>query len=307
MKNIIFSVIATILSLTAIGQNPQYYNSWMFPEVVNQGCISIPLSLSDYIGHTCGAGELLNVYAYAQPYVADSIISIKGIAILGVWGTNPDTKFEFYFQIRDSSLNNILAQVRYDTIPFSFSATSTWSIQNRYAEVLFDSSIFINANKFYTVMTLREMNSLPFFFSSEIMAFGLLSDKCTVTEHPKCLMNNIQWVELIDPNTHQPPAALTIFPILDTLTYPQDTFGLSKINSDVEINIYPNPAENELNVSSSIVITKVEILNILGQVVFTKELKSKNTKINISILPKGNYITKIHTEKGVKTEKILIQ
>ena len=307
MKNIVLSVIATIFSLTAIGQNPQYYDSWMFPEVVNQGCISIPLSLSDYMVHTCGAGELLNVYAYAQPYVADSVISIKGIAILGVWGTNPDTKFEFYFQIRDSNLNNILAQVRYDTIPFSFSATSTWSIQNRYAEVLFDSSIFINANKFYTVMTLREMNSLPFFFSSEIMAFGLLPDKCTVTEHPKCLMNNIHWVELIDPNTHQPPAALALFPILDTLTYPQDTLGLSKVNSDTEINIYPNPAEKELNVSSSVEITKIEILNLLGQIIYTKEIKSTNAKIDVSNITKGNYIAKTYTKKGVKINKFVVK
>lgn len=304
MKNIVLSVIATILSLTAIGQNPQYYNSWMFNEVVTQGCISIPVSESDAFAHTCDFSNYVNVNAYAQPYFIDSIISIKGIAILGAWYTNPDTKNAFYLQIRDSSLNNILAEIRYDTITYSFTPTPAWNFRNQFAEVLFDSSIFINANKFYTVMTLQEDSAINMFWS-EVMTFGLL-DKCTVTEYPKWLMNS-QWEVLVDPNTHQPPLGLALFPILDTLTYPQDTLGLSKVNSDVEINIYPNPAEKELNVSSSVEITKIEILNIIGQVVYTKELKSKNTKIDISNLPKGNYITKIHTKKGVKINKFVVQ
>ncbi|MFV0600194.1 MAG: T9SS type A sorting domain-containing protein [Bacteroidales bacterium] len=307
MKKIILSVVATIFSLTAMGQDPQYYNSWMFNEVVTQGCISIPVSESDAFAHTCYTGPLVNVYAYAQPYFTDSIISIKGIAILGSWGTNPDTKNAFYFQIRDSSLNNILAQVRYDTIPFSFSPTPTWNFQNQFAEVLFDSSIFINANKFYTVMTLQEANSVaPDIFFPGVMTFGLL-DKCTVTEYPK-FFTNVQWEELIDFNTHQPPLGLALFPILDTLTYPQDTtLGLSKVNFDVEIDIYPNPAENELNVSSSVEITKIEILNLLGQIIFTKDIKSSNTKIDVSNITKGNYIAKTYTKKGVKTNKFVVK
>ncbi|MFA6932684.1 MAG: T9SS type A sorting domain-containing protein [Bacteroidales bacterium] len=306
MKNIIFSVIATILSLIAMGQDPQYFDSWMFNEVVNQGCISIPVPWSDALTHTCDFGPLVNVYAYAQPYFIDSIISIKGIAIVGGWGVNPDTKNAFYLQIRDSSLNNILAQVRYDTIPFSFSPTPTWNIRNRFKEVLFDSSIFINANKFYTVMTLQEANSVaPDIFFPGVMTFGLLPDKCTVTEYPKCL-TNVQWEVLIDPNTHQPPLALALFPILDTLTY-QGQNDISVINSEAKINIYPNPAENEINFSSSVEITKIEILNLLGQIIYTKDIKSTNAKIDISNITKGNYIAKTYTKKGVKTNKFVVQ
>ncbi|MFA6705056.1 MAG: hypothetical protein WCS10_02595, partial [Bacteroidales bacterium] len=160
---------------------------------------------------------------------------------MGAWFTNPDTTNAFYFQIRDSSLNNILAEIRYDTIPFSFSPTPTWNFQNQFAEVLFDSSIFINANKFYTVMTLQEENSALNIFLSGVMTFGLLPDKCTVTEYPKWLMNS-QWEVIMDPNTHQPPLALALFPILDTLTY-QEQNDISVINSEAKINIYPNPAE----------------------------------------------------------------
>ncbi len=40
----------------------------MFPEVVNQGCITVPFSESDAFAHVCGVGSNPNVYAYAQPY-----------------------------------------------------------------------------------------------------------------------------------------------------------------------------------------------------------------------------------------------
>lgn len=306
MKKVIFAVLATIFSLTAIGQTPQYYDSWMFPEVVNQGCISIPLSMSDGLSHGCGLGEYLDVTAYAQPYFTDSIISIKGIAILGSWGVNPDTNYKFYLQIRDSSLNNVLAQVRYDTIHYSFPTTPPWNTGgNGFKEVLFDSSIFINSSKFYAAITLREPNSPPYYFSTEFLSFFLFPDSCTVTEHPKWFMNN-KWEEIIDPNIHEPPAAITIFPILDTLTY-QGINELSNVNSDVEINMYPNPAENEITFSSSVEITKIEIINLIGQIIYTKDMKSTNTKINVSNLAKGNYIAKIYTKKGIKTNKFVVK
>ncbi|HBN05318.1 MAG TPA: hypothetical protein DD434_05965 [Bacteroidales bacterium] len=308
MKKVILyiRVFAIILfsgiGITAIGQVPQYYDSWMFNEVINQGCISLPLSHEEALHKTVGICNLLNGDAYAQPYFTDSIISIKGIAILGSWFIDPDDKEELYLQIRDSSLNNIFAQIRYDTIPFPVSTTPPWNANcNSFKELLFDSSIFINANKFYTVMT----SSSSFDSFTGVISFIFLTDSCKVTEKPKWYTNG-QWTEITVPNFNQPPLGLALFPILDTLTYPEQN-DISVINSEVEINIYPNPAKNELNVSSSIEIAKIEILNILGQLVFTKELKSKNTKINISILPKGNYIAKIHTTKGVRTTKFVVK
>ena len=302
MKNIVLSVIATICSLTAIGQVPQYYDSWMLNEVINQGCISLPLSFDEALHKTVGICNFLNGNAYAQPYFTDSIISIKGIAILGSWSIDPDHKEELYLQIRDSSLNNILAQIRYDTIPFTVSTTPPWNANcNSFKELLFDSSIFINANKFYTVMT----SSSSFDSFSGVISFIFLTDSCKVTEKPKWYTNG-QWTEITVPNFNQPPLALALFPILDTLTY-QGQNDISVINSEAKINIYPNPAENEINFSSSVEITKIEILNLLGQIIYTKDIKSTNAKIDISNITKGNYIAKTYTKKGVRTTKFVVK
>ena len=306
MKNIILYVVATIFSFTAIGQNPQYYDSWMFPEVVNQGCITIPFSTNGINPNRVVFSNDVFINAYSQPYFTDSIISIKGIAILGSWGANPDTSYKFYLQIRDSSLNNVVAQVRYDTVHYSFSTTPPWSTGgNGFEELLFDSSIFINANKFYAVITLREENLPPFYFNTNIQGFGFLSDSCIVTENPKWFRNN-KWEDIHNYITDEPYDGLSIFPILDTLTYPGQN-DISVINSEAKINIYPNPAENEINFSSSIEITKIEILNLLGQIIYTKDIKSTNAKIDISNITKGNYIAKTYTKKGVKTNKFVVK
>ena len=316
MKNIVLSVIATIFSLTAIGQTPQYYDSWMFPEVVNQGCVSIPMMSFQTYADPITNESFMYTSAYAQPYFTDSIISIKGIAILGYYyalpNSSPDS--QYYFQIRDSSLQNILASVRYDTLPcllpYQYS-TPPWNTNaNMFFEVLFDSSIFINSSKFYAAITCPKFipNVTTCCIVTTIFAF-VENPACPTSERPQSLIND-KWELLpsVNPGNPNTPliTTLCIFPILDTLTY-QGINELSNVNSGVEINMYPNPAENEITFSSSVEITKIEILNLLGQIIYTKDIKSTNTKINISNLAKGNYIAKIYTKKGIKTNKFVVK
>lgn len=308
MKNIILSVIAIIFSLTAIGQVPQYFNSWMFPEVVNQGCITIPFS-SNIISHGCGLGNDLFTTAYAQPYFTDSIISIKGIAILGAWsfapGHTPDSNYKFFLQIRDSSLNNILAQVRYDTIVCATTATPPWS---KFTEVLFDSSIFINSNKFYAALTLREINTPSNSCNTEFLGFASFHDSCTVTENPQKLVNG-QWEDVLHYGLKEPFAAITIFPILDTLTYHGQN-GLSEISNDMEINIYPNPAKDFVYVdieANNFSKAEIELYDIQGKMVKRAKLKAKEgNRVDISSLKAGAYTYNVSLNGKTISGKVIV-
>jgi len=67
------------------------------------------------------------------------------------------------------------------------------------------------------------------------------------------------------------------------------------------IKIYPIPAKNEVNISSSEKIENISIYNSLGQFLFD----SNATKINIEKLTKGVYYLKVKTDKGVKVEKLI--
>jgi hypothetical protein len=89
---------------------------------------------------------------------------------------------------------------------------------------------------------------------------------------------------------------------------PNGLVSISSVNKeDVFVLTYPNPASDEINVVSSEKMNKVEIINMLGQVVFQKELNNKNLKVNTSNFNKGNYFVKIYTDKGETTKKVIVE
>ena len=61
---------------------------------------------------------------------------------------------------------------------------------------------------------------------------------------------------------------------------------------------YPNPSSNELNIKieSNLLGSKFRIINSLGQEIKQGELRSLSSAIDVSKLPKGNYIIQIGTE-----------
>ncbi|WDF46604.1 T9SS type A sorting domain-containing protein [Chryseobacterium sp. KACC 21268] len=67
------------------------------------------------------------------------------------------------------------------------------------------------------------------------------------------------------------------------------------------LKIYPNPASNTLNIETKDHFQKAEIYNINGQLMRTSRLQ----EINISNLPKGNYILNVETDNGSNSEKFI--
>jgi len=72
----------------------------------------------------------------------------------------------------------------------------------------------------------------------------------------------------------------------------------SKINY---YRIYPNPAKDFLNIKINDKILKIEIFNTSGQLIKT----TKESKIDISAFPQGNYILNILTENKIFAEKFI--
>ncbi|GAA4232337.1 hypothetical protein GCM10022291_06920 [Postechiella marina] len=70
------------------------------------------------------------------------------------------------------------------------------------------------------------------------------------------------------------------------------------------IQLYPNPVENELRIKAKSNIKKIEILNVLGEKVLSKE---NNNALNIETLNNGVYFAKITLEKNLITTKRFIK
>ncbi len=73
-----------------------------------------------------------------------------------------------------------------------------------------------------------------------------------------------------------------------------------------ELSIYPNPASDILYVNGITNSAKVQVVNYVGQVVYTGNIESVSSKINIDKLSSGIYILKIIGKNGfVETRKIV--
>ena len=69
------------------------------------------------------------------------------------------------------------------------------------------------------------------------------------------------------------------------------------------INIFPNPAEEEIFIKSEFPVNRVEIFSLTGSLVLSKS--NFNEKISVSALPQGIYLFKVYTDKGVAIRKIV--
>jgi len=76
---------------------------------------------------------------------------------------------------------------------------------------------------------------------------------------------------------------------------------VDELVSKTEVIVYPNPVYKKVFVS---VGAKVEMFNILGARLLTVEGKSNVTTIDLSNYPRGTYLLKVYTEKGIVTKKI---
>lgn len=84
-----------------------------------------------------------------------------------------------------------------------------------------------------------------------------------------------------------------------------NTIGLDKNN--IQLSVYPNPAYDNLYITSSENITDITIYNMLGQKVKQTEVKSNESIIDVSNLNSGTYFIIVNSTTGSNTQKIIIK
>ena len=86
-----------------------------------------------------------------------------------------------------------------------------------------------------------------------------------------------------------------------------NTTPATDISKTGTTSVFPNPADNELNIHAGFDFEKVEILSISGNLVYSEKLKmTDNRKVIHPNLPSGVYLLKITGEKQSETVKIII-
>jgi len=84
------------------------------------------------------------------------------------------------------------------------------------------------------------------------------------------------------------------------------TAGVGVDNHETTTSIYPNPAKNVLNITSNENINRVEVFNMMGQMVGAYDANDTYTQINTTAFANGVYTVKIETENGTTTRKFTV-
>jgi hypothetical protein len=81
--------------------------------------------------------------------------------------------------------------------------------------------------------------------------------------------------------------------------------GVNTLSSNIRVTLYPNPANNVLHISSDNAFEKIQITNVIGNMI--KEENLSSTGINIAELQAGVYFAKLIDSKGAITTKKFIK
>jgi hypothetical protein len=92
----------------------------------------------------------------------------------------------------------------------------------------------------------------------------------------------------------------------DTISVNFPATGMNELTSG-QIMIYPNPATEVVNVKSDYTITRFDVINFVGQTVYTSSnVDAKTAKIDVTTFKVGVYFVKVTTTEGVRTVKITV-
>jgi len=78
-------------------------------------------------------------------------------------------------------------------------------------------------------------------------------------------------------------------------------------NQQTKISIYPNPANDNINIVANANITSIDILNITGQTIFKFKPNTNVTLINIENLSSGIYFINIKTDNAAFKERLIVE
>ena len=91
-----------------------------------------------------------------------------------------------------------------------------------------------------------------------------------------------------------------------TLDFKVNVVELSNATfDDASFVYYPNPVSDVLNISYANEISKVQVMNLLGQEVMVKSINATQSQIDMSNLASGSYLVKVTADNKVKTIKVI--
>nr|NQU91780.1 T9SS type A sorting domain-containing protein [Bacteroidota bacterium] len=81
--------------------------------------------------------------------------------------------------------------------------------------------------------------------------------------------------------------------------------SVGELAADMNVNLYPNPATDMVNITTNFMIKHMKVVNYVGQVVFESDIDQVSYQINTSNFGSGMYFVQIETNDGTVITKRL--
>lgn len=82
--------------------------------------------------------------------------------------------------------------------------------------------------------------------------------------------------------------------------------GIEELDASL-FQVFPNPANEQINVRSSIELNRIQIISISGQLVFDEKVNTMDYQIDVSDFVSGMYFIKLETDEGTISRKITVK
>ena len=79
-----------------------------------------------------------------------------------------------------------------------------------------------------------------------------------------------------------------------------------ELDDNLKLKVFPNPADQIINVMAGEEIQKVNVFDLLGRMVYTEQVFDQSIQINIGGLREGIYLLQIQTQSGSATHRISV-
>ena len=199
-----------------------------------------------------------------------------------------------------SNLNSYTDNTATDNTGFYYQVEVVRNSRSRDAEISSRSNIVDNG--IFPEYTITVMSANP---NRGTVTGGGTYPEGTVITIEAIANEGFEFVSWNDENTDN-PRQITVTADATYIASFIPATGIEE-NASHEIAIFPNPASDILNITSSETISEIEIVNTLGQVVKRIEVNSDKAVCDVEELKAGVYVVRIHTEGAVVSQRKFIK
>ncbi|MFV0500328.1 MAG: T9SS type A sorting domain-containing protein [Bacteroidales bacterium] len=242
---------------------------------------------------------------FAQPYFMDSTVRVVGAAVQFAGAKQYMTIPHLNLYLQDTGFSAILASTLFMTT-YDTTQSQSYILGNFYFDTPVDIKNFVLAAETPLLAPGNYLSRFNHTLSAFDTSSCLGKDVQCYTGHSPYFKKNGVWTKFEDDYVYEIFSKMHIY-IFPILTFKRNSSIDEITKSEIQVNVFPNPAKDNINITCSFIIEEVKILDIMGRKVKEEEVKDYSKTINTQNLSKGIYIAKIKTQQGTTTKKFTIE